>query len=167
MEVHVQLLGPTQGRPDRQLRTERKKLEPVSNTTTTTTNNFYWTLSERALLKPGELYLLWQQTVQETSERELRVGLRRGVVNRSPLPACVERRQRSETSAVWSFRVSFARGCETTSDTPYGAGPTPFDEGGLEGGLKGRTLEGGLEGQAEAGLRGRGGSEGSKASRGA
>eukprot|EP00439_Symbiodinium_sp_Y106_P078778 s1683_g17.t1 len=51
------------------------------------TQHFYWTLSERALLIAGELYLPWHQTVQETSEGELHFGLRRGVVNRSPLPA--------------------------------------------------------------------------------
>ena len=56
--------------------------------------------------------------------------------------------------------------------TPHmGLGPPPFDEGGLEGGLqaplegglKGRTLEGGLKGRLKRGLRGGGGSEGSKA----
>ena len=81
-------------------------------TATTTTTIFYWTLSERALLIAGELYLPWHQTVQETSEGELRVGRRRGVMNRSPLPACVELRQRSETPSALSFRA-----CETTSDT--------------------------------------------------
>ena len=88
--------------------------------------------------------------------------------------SCVEQGILLVLRKASSFLLKFS--CQVVSS--QGLGPPPFDEGGLEGGLqaplegglKGRTLEGGLEGQAEAGAGGAGGgggSEGSKASRGA
>ena len=65
--------------------------QPLQAASNTQQQLFYWTLSERALLMAGELYLPWHQTVQVTSMGELRVGQRRRRKNRSPLPSwCLE-----------------------------------------------------------------------------